>query len=151
MLVMERLKTIYGILGIKQLSGEALLPIVLLPIIFGIAAMSFFYMMMMCVAVPLLLAYIYWILKKTAPRTKFFYMWALCSIFYLGILFEITVPVLELLPEENFVFILCTFGSLLCFYKVNFFIKLDSHYKILHIYYRFLSDEAKRGIPDSNE
>ena len=35
------------------------------------------------------------------------------------ILFEFTVPLLELLPEENFAFILLMTGSLVCFYKTH--------------------------------
>lgn len=38
---------------------------------------------------------------------------------FLWILFESTVPLLEVLPEENFAMILLMTVSVLCFYKVN--------------------------------
>lgn len=43
-------------------------------------------------------------------------MW---SVLVLWILFESTVPLLEVLPEENFVMIMLMTVSVLCFYKVN--------------------------------
>lgn len=119
MFLIDRFRHVYGILGIKQITTESVLPIFLLPLVFGIAAINVYYMIVVCFAAPLALTYIYWVTKKTAPRTKFFYMWTLWSIIYLWILFEITVPLLELLPEENFLFILCIFSSILCFYKVS--------------------------------
>lgn len=47
-------------------------------------------------------------------------MWTLWSGIYLYILFEMTVPLMELLPEENFIFITTMFAAAFCFYKVSF-------------------------------
>lgn len=66
------------------------------------------------------LGYAQWIRKSFAPKTKFFLNWSIFSAIYLWILFEATVPLLELLPEENFLFITTMFGAILCFYKVRY-------------------------------
>lgn len=52
-------------------------------------------------------------------RTKFFSLWLFWSGIYLVILFESTVPLLELLPEENLAFVLLMSLSFFCFYKTN--------------------------------
>lgn len=51
--------------------------------------------------------------------TKFFLAWNVWSVLFLWILFESTVPLLEVLPEENFAMILLMTVSVLCFYKVT--------------------------------
>lgn len=104
--------------GIRQISFDAVLPIILLPIFLGIAAMSYFWMITVCILMPLCLGYAQCLRKSFAPKTKFFLMWSICSAFYLWLLFESFVPLLELLPEENFIFITTMFGAILCFYKV---------------------------------
>lgn len=105
--------------GFKQISIDAILPIILLPIFFGIAAMNFFSMIVVCIVMPLFLGYAQWLRKSFAPKTKFFLMWSMWSAIYLWILFENFVPLLELLPEENFIFITTMFGAIFCFYKVR--------------------------------
>lgn len=52
-------------------------------------------------------------------RTKFFVVFAITSGGFLLGLFEFFVPLLELLPQENFIFISLTFLSVLLFYKVS--------------------------------
>lgn len=105
--------------GVKQISIDAILPIVLLPLMFGVAAINFYFMITVCVVMPLLLGYAQWLRKSYAPRTKFFFMWSFWSGIYLWILFEMTVPLMELLPEENFIFITTLFAAAICFYKVS--------------------------------
>lgn len=105
--------------GVKQISIDAVLPIVLLPLMFSIAAINFYFMMVICIVMPLFLGYAQWLRKSFAPRTKFFFMWSLWSAIYLWILFEMTVPLMELLPEENFIFITTLFTAAFCFYKVS--------------------------------
>lgn len=105
--------------GIRRVSIEAILPIIILPISFGIAAINFYFLMLICISMPLLLGLAQWHRKMLAPRTKFFFMWTLSSGIYLWCLFEMTVPVMELLPEENFIFITALFGAAICFYKVS--------------------------------
>lgn len=106
--------------GIKQISFDAVLPIILLPIFIGIAALNFFSMIVMCIVMPMFLGYAHWIRKSFAPKTKFFFSFAIFSALYLWVLFEATVPLLELLPEENFIFITTMFAAILCFYKVRY-------------------------------
>lgn len=109
---------------IRHVSLDAILPIIILPISFGIAAINFYLLIGVCIVMPLLLGFAQWHRKMLAPRTKFFFMWTIASGIYLWCLFEITVPVMELLPEENFIFITSMFGATYCFYKVsNKFIK----------------------------
>lgn len=52
-------------------------------------------------------------------RTRFFNIWLSFSALFLLCLFEFTVPLLELLPEENFLFIVLLFSTVYCFYKTN--------------------------------
>lgn len=105
---------------VRQISIDAVLPIILLPLMFGIAAINFYFMIGMCIAIPLMLGYAQWLQKSFAPQTKFFFMWSVWSGIYLYILFEFTVPLMELLPEENFIFITTMFAAGFCFYKVCF-------------------------------
>lgn len=110
----------FRILGrIRRISIDAILPIFLLPILFGVAAINFYFLIAICVVMPLLLGFAQWHRKLLLPRTKFFFMWTLSSGIYLWCLFEMTVPVMELLPEENFIFITSMFGAAFCFYKVS--------------------------------
>lgn len=105
--------------GIRRISIDAILPIIILPVSFGVAAINFYFMILICILMPLLLGLAQWHRKMLAPRTKFFFMWTLSSAIYLWSLFEMTVPVMELLPEENFIFITSMFGAAFCFYKVS--------------------------------
>ena len=105
--------------GIRRISIDAILPIIILPISFGVAAINFYFLIAICILMPLMLGLAQWHRKMLAPRTKFFFMWTLSSGIYLWCLFEMTVPVMELLPEENFIFITSMFGAAFCFYKVS--------------------------------
>lgn len=106
--------------GVRKISIDAILPIVLLPIMFAVAAINFYLMIAICIVMPLFLGYAQWLRKSIAPHTKFFFMWTLWSGIYLWIIFEMTVPLMELLPEENFIFITTLFGAAFCFHKVSF-------------------------------
>lgn len=111
----------FRLLGrVKRLSIDAILPIILLPLMLGVAAISFYSMILICVLMPLFLGYAQWLRKSYAPKTKFFFMWSMWSVIYLWILFQVTVPLFELLPEENLIFISTMFSAILCFYKVRF-------------------------------
>jgi hypothetical protein len=61
--------------------------------------------------------------KKIIPniffRTKTFIVFIILSGIYLLCLFEFYVPLLELLPQENFVFITLLFITIFFFYKVS--------------------------------
>lgn len=105
--------------GVRQISIDAILPIIILPVMFCIAAVNFYFMIGVCIVMPLFLGYAQWLRRTFAPRTKFFFMWTVWSGIYLYIIFEITVPLMELLPEENFIFITVMFLAVFCFYKVS--------------------------------
>lgn len=113
-------RTLWKIGLSRRILIDAVLPIVILPIFFGVAAISFYFLIGICILMPLLLGFAQWHRSILAPRTKFFFMWIISSGIYLWILFEMTVPVMELLPEENFIFITSMFGAAFCFYKVSF-------------------------------
>lgn len=119
--IKDRLRQFYGPIGAKQISVDAILPMILLPAMLCIAAIHFYWTLIICITVPLILGYAQYLRRYYLPRTKFFLMWAFWSIVYLWILFEMTVPLTELLPEENFIFIATMFGSVFCFYKVRSF------------------------------
>lgn len=115
----DRVHLFRGVIGTKQFSLEALLPVVLLPLALGVAAINIYCSIVVCIAAPLFLGYTYHSRRSIAPRTKFFFLWAFWSIVYLWIIFEATVPLLELLPEENFIFVTCAFVSIFFLYKVR--------------------------------
>jgi len=56
---------------------------------------------------------------KQCARTNFFFVFAVSSGLYLLGLFEFFVPLLELLPQENFIFISLIFLSVFFFYKTH--------------------------------
>lgn len=105
-------------MGPLQVSIECILPIIVLPILLGTAAINHICLAVNTVLFPIILLVAYCICKSHIPQTRFFFSWALCSIVYLWLIFEFTVPLLELLPEENFIFRVCIFGSIFCFYWV---------------------------------
>lgn len=102
-----------------HLNRHFIFPMVLLPSLLCTAAISFTCMLIVVVLIPVILALTHWYCKSHAPHTRFFFAWALTSITCLWAIFEITVPLLELLPEENLIFRLCLFGSIACFYWVS--------------------------------
>ncbi|XP_055837323.1 palmitoyltransferase ZDHHC23-B [Episyrphus balteatus] len=105
--------------GAKQISLDAIVPMLVIPLVIGIAAINSETALIMCIATTLLLGYCYYYLRRTVPRTRFFVMWTFWSVFYLIILFEFTVPMMELLPEENFFLVLLASVTMFCFYRVK--------------------------------
>lgn len=105
--------------GAKQISLDAIVPMLMIPLVIGIAAINFNTALIMCIATTLLLGYCYYHLRSTVPRSRFFFMWLFWSVFYLIILFEFTVPMMELLPEENFFLVLLASITMFSFYRVK--------------------------------
>lgn len=65
-------------------------------------------------------------------RSRFFYVWSLWSIIFGYMLFQSTVPMMEVLPEENIIFLLFLVITVFLFYKVRtrrrrIFIELPMH------------------------
>lgn len=91
-------RTLLKIGASRRILIDAILPIIILPILFGIAAISFYFLIAICIFMPLLLGFAQWHRNILAPRTKFFFIWIISSGIYLWILFEMTVPG-EQLPD----------------------------------------------------
>nr|CAD7586057.1 unnamed protein product [Timema genevievae] len=106
--------------GAKQISMDSLLPIILQPLLAYIAAQNVWCTLLVFVSIHICIFYMYNIFMKFLPRTKFFLMWTLTSIVLLMTVFEINVvPLMEILPEENFVLIVFVVAALACAYKVR--------------------------------
>lgn len=105
--------------GAKQISLDAIIPMLVIPLVIGIGAINSETALIMCIATTLLLGYCYYYLRRTVPRSRFFVMWTFWSVFYLIVLFEFTVPMMELLPEENFILVLLTSIAMFSFYRVK--------------------------------
>lgn len=54
--------------GAKQLSLDAIVPFVLLPVILSVAALNVYCAVVICLAMPLFLGYTYYYLKRISPR-----------------------------------------------------------------------------------
>lgn len=105
--------------GAIQVSLDMLAPIIAIPLIIGIAAINVFTAVIMFLSSLAFLCYAYSFFKRMLPRSKFFFMWAFWSVVYLIILFELTVPLLELLPEENVVLVIFVVISVYCLWKAK--------------------------------
>lgn len=121
----------------KNTKFDALVPVLLIAVVNSIAVQNVEFCIMIFVALPAMVAsYYIYCAKKCAKlvaqnsvdgatnsalssRTNFFVIFAICSSLYLLGLFEFFVPLLELLPQENFVFIVLIFVSVFLFYKVS--------------------------------
>lgn len=102
-----------------RLDRQFIIPIITLPALLGTAAISSISLLIVTVLTLLILLSFPLFCKSKVPQTRFFFAWALTSIICLWAIFEITVPLLELLPEENLIFRICMFGSIACFYWVS--------------------------------
>lgn len=105
--------------GAKQVTVDNVLPVVLLVSLQLLAALDLYCSLVIFSLIPLLLAYLKRFLGRVLPKTKFFSLWLFWSGIYLVVLFESTVPLLELLPEENIAFVALMTLSFFCFYKAN--------------------------------
>lgn len=120
MSVCEILRSKWFACGAKQLSVDAMIPLLAVPLLGFLAAQSLFCTLCTFVATPLLIYYLHHNFLKYLLRTKFFLMWTIVSIFLLLVIFELNVvPLLEILPEENLLFILAVVGGLFCWYKTK--------------------------------
>ncbi|OAD55203.1 putative palmitoyltransferase ZDHHC23 [Eufriesea mexicana] len=121
--MLERLRNSCGWrAGAKQISVDAMIPIFAVPILALIAAQTVQCTIIIFVATPILVYYLHHNFLRFLLRTKFFFMWTCTSVIMLMLIFEISVvPLLEILPEENLVFIICVVGGTSCGYvtKVN--------------------------------
>ncbi|KAJ1519256.1 hypothetical protein ONE63_004557 [Megalurothrips usitatus] len=117
--VMDRMR-IPWIGGAKQLSFDALLPMVLLPCLFGFGALGLSCTVLVFFSMPLLILQLHRVYFRNIPNTKFFCSWTYTSLALIFIIYELlVVPFLEISSEENWVFIGISALSLLSLYKVQ--------------------------------
>ncbi|XP_043802417.1 palmitoyltransferase ZDHHC23-B [Apis laboriosa] len=121
MTVWERLRNPCGWrAGAKQISVDAMIPIFAVPILAVIAAQTVLCTVIIFVATPILVYYLHHNFLRFLLRTKFFLMWTITSVIMLMLIFEISVvPLLEILLEENLVFIMCVVGGIWCGYMTR--------------------------------
>lgn len=106
--------------GAKQLSVDAMIPLFAVPVLSLIAAQTVLCTIVVFVATPVLVYYLYHNFLRFLLRTKFFFMWNITSVIILMLVFEITVvPLLEILPEENWVFVISVVGGIGCAYQTR--------------------------------
>ncbi|KYN07961.1 PREDICTED: palmitoyltransferase ZDHHC23 [Cyphomyrmex costatus] len=121
MTVWERLRNPCGWrAGTKQISVDAMLPLLMVPILAVIAAQAFLCTVVVFLVTPVLVYYLHHNFLRFLLRTKFFLMWTITSVLMMMLVFEISVvPLLEILPEENFVFMVFVVGGMWCGYKTK--------------------------------
>ncbi|KAF3428952.1 LOW QUALITY PROTEIN: hypothetical protein E2986_00150 [Frieseomelitta varia] len=106
--------------GAKQISVDAMIPIFAVPTLALIAAQTVLCTVIIFVATPILVYYLHHNFLRFLLRTKFFLMWTITSVVMLMLIFEVNVvPLLEILLEENIVFIMCVVGGIWCGYMTR--------------------------------
>lgn len=91
--------------GAKRISIEAVIPGIVYPLVIGLAALNEITSYIMLGACVIFLAYAHHFVKRNHVKTKFFFMWTIWSVVYLIMGLEFALPLLELLPEENFLLV----------------------------------------------
>ncbi|XP_034950432.1 palmitoyltransferase ZDHHC23 [Chelonus insularis] len=106
-------------IGVKQISIDAVIPL-LLPAITIIAAQSVFLTVIVFILTPIVVYHLDHNFLRFLPRSRFFLMWTITSVVMLMLVFEMcVVPLLEILPEENYVFITGVIGGIYCGHKTR--------------------------------
>ncbi|CAB0033951.1 unnamed protein product [Trichogramma brassicae] len=97
-----------------RVSVDALLPLLLVPALLLLAALNLACSFLVLVATPLFVYYANRNFLRFLMRSKFFLCWLIASVGCLMAVFELAVvPLLEILPEENYVFIAAVVGGIL--------------------------------------
>lgn len=106
--------------GAKQLSVDAVIPLFAVPILSLIAAQTLLCTIITFVTTPILVYYLHRNFLRFLLRTKFFLMWNITSVLLVILVFEmVVVPLLEILPEENCVFIISFAAGVACAYQTR--------------------------------
>ncbi|KAL3269286.1 hypothetical protein HHI36_008361 [Cryptolaemus montrouzieri] len=106
--------------GAKLVAVDSILPLIILPIIFIIAAQSLWWTIFSFSTITVFLLYIFQVLIRITPRTKFFFVWTITSIVLLYIIFEfVVIPLLEILLEENIALSILIASFLFCLYTLK--------------------------------
>lgn len=104
---------------LQNIKIDSVLPILLILIVNLIAFINVECCIIVFLVLPVMVSSYYIYCAKKSARTHFFTVFAITSGLYLLGLFEFFVPLLELLPQENFIFISLIFISVSCFFKVR--------------------------------
>lgn len=106
--------------GAKQVSLDALIPIFAVPLLSFIASQTFYMTLIVFITCPIVVYHLHHNFLRFLPRSKFFFTWTITSVLMLMFVFEFcVVPLLEILPEENLVFIACVVSGVFCGYKTR--------------------------------
>ncbi|XP_011307762.1 palmitoyltransferase ZDHHC23 [Fopius arisanus] len=126
MYILNKLRNLSGWRsGTKQISIDATIPLISLPVLTLIAAQTIYLTIIVFVVTPIIIYHLHHNFLRFLPRSKFFLMWTITSVVMLMIIFELcVVPLLEIVVEENYVFMAGVVGGIFCGFKTK--VKSDS-------------------------
>lgn len=102
---------------LKKTKYDIILPLTFIAVTNMMAILSLECCIMIFLAFPVVISSTYIYCAKKAAKTNMFFIFFLLSAFYLICLFEFFVPLLELLPQENFIFVLTSSLTFIFFFK----------------------------------
>ncbi|KAH0567523.1 palmitoyltransferase ZDHHC23-B [Cotesia glomerata] len=106
--------------GAKQMSIDAMIPIIAVPAITIVAAQTVYFTVITFITTPVIIYHLDHNFLRFLPRSKFFFMWTITSVVMMLLVFETcVVPLLEILPEENLVFVAGVIGGFFCGHKTK--------------------------------
>lgn len=105
--------------GAKQVSLDTLAPIFVIPLLLSLAAINAYTCIVIFLTCSVIMCYAFNYVQRRAVRISFFSIWIVASIIYLIVLFETTVPLLEVLLEENLALLVLAIVSLICFWQTH--------------------------------
>ncbi|XP_015114016.1 palmitoyltransferase ZDHHC23 [Diachasma alloeum] len=106
--------------GTKQVSIDATIPLIALPVLTLIAAQTIYLTVIVFLLTPIIIYHLHHNFLRFLPRSKFFLMWTITSVIMLMLVFEMcVVPLLEILFEENCVFMAGVVGGIFCGVKTK--------------------------------
>lgn len=104
---------------IIQISLEKHGPIFIIPLLIGVAALNPYSAIVMLITLLSFLYYTYGFLRPVLLQSKFYSMWTFWSVIYLVLLYELNMPMLYILPEENYLLLMLVFITLSFLWKVK--------------------------------
>ncbi|XP_063995940.1 palmitoyltransferase ZDHHC23-B [Diachasmimorpha longicaudata] len=106
--------------GTKQVSIDATIPLIALPVLTLIAAQTIYLTVIVFLVTPIIIYHLHHNFLRFLPRSKFFLMWTITSVIMLMLVFEMcVVPLLEILFEENCLFMAGVVGGIFCGIKTK--------------------------------
>ncbi|XP_040165734.1 palmitoyltransferase ZDHHC23-B isoform X1 [Anopheles arabiensis] len=105
--------------GAKQITLDNVVTLAILIGTLLLTAVHFYLCLVIMLLLPLVLLYLKRLFGTIHPKTKFFTIWFFGSCVYLVALFELAVPLLEILPQENVGFVVLMTLAFLCLLKAK--------------------------------